>query len=246
MPSPPKRNDEEESGRPSAKRVRTDEQLDRKRQKDRAKHKANRAESKTQLSNIENDVIQVRAHLELLLSKLGALGNTPPSQSSPSQRAGFEKGSPWADTQSSAAGDSAASESIAGNSPAKVAPLTNTNIPQLPNISTSSVCRCGIDHPITECPRYSGVALLFHAHSAMAANPNFMSSLPRSPTVANYMLMDDGNPVSKLLGQSARQFSTKNVETLWGFIFLTYRLFRVSNARPMSNPLPQQGTMATD
>lgn len=225
MSPPANGNDGEDSSQPPKKRVRTDEQLDRKREKDRAKHKANRAESKTQLSNIEQDVAQVRSHLEHLLFKLESLGHVTSTESSPPRGStlgeiGRERGGSWTDTQSSTAGDS----------PAKAAMPAVIALPQLPNISTPTQCRCGIKHAIADCPSYSGVAMLLQTHSTMAANPGFMANLPRSPTVTTYMMMDDSNPMSKLIINNVRQFPTKNVETLWAFIFLCYRLSRVSHA----------------
>lgn len=232
----------ESSQPPPAKRPRTDEQLDRKRQSDREKHKANRAETKTQLGNIERNVEHVRSQFDLLLSKIGLLANpglihalsdqSTPSEASTSdmpstsqgQRRGPESSSGlWTDAQSS----------IASDSPAKATPIVSATLPQLPNMPSMMPppCRCGIKHTLaTDCPSYLGLAMLYQTHMMLASNPDFLTNLPRSPTTTNYMLLDGGNPLSKVLGHGLRQFPIKTVETLWAMLFVNYRMFRVSDA----------------
>lgn len=58
--------------RPS-KRARTDAQLEQKRMVDRVKQKANRAESKTRLENIEKDVTFLRETIGNLVQQLNAI-----------------------------------------------------------------------------------------------------------------------------------------------------------------------------
>ena len=60
------------SDRPN-KRARTDAQLEQKRMVDRVKQKANRAESKTRLENIEKDVIFLRETIGNLVQQLNVL-----------------------------------------------------------------------------------------------------------------------------------------------------------------------------
>ncbi|CEJ92692.1 hypothetical protein VHEMI08326 [[Torrubiella] hemipterigena] len=66
---------DEDGRRP--KRVRTTEQLQRKRESDRVKHKINRAESKTRLEHIEQEVITTRKNVDELMAVLELLRANP-------------------------------------------------------------------------------------------------------------------------------------------------------------------------
>ncbi|TWU70913.1 hypothetical protein ED733_000319 [Metarhizium rileyi] len=213
-------------GQPPEKRARTAAQLAQKRQADKIKHRANRAENKTRLENIERDISFLR----------DTSGRDSPHDNP--EPAASETDAPvivspfintWLESSSKAERSATTSAS---------ASTDHLGIPhEPPSISSSSPspyrlalvdCRCGLQHhDQTDCLELKSFTMLLESHQTLSRSPNLVLSIARNPTLSNMLLhTTTDNPLTKLIGTTLKQFQARNAETLCGLYFLVYRMLR--------------------
>lgn len=112
---------------------------------------------------------------------------------------------------------------------------TDTQDPKTPQteipttIATSGSCFCFILHQSPfECMEYRALQLLLSAHMVINQNPVAAQLYPRTPSMANLLLLDnDSNPVVNMLGQVMKRLRPPSLVDTMGVYLIMYRLFRV-------------------
>ena len=229
--------------KPPTKRVRTDAQLERKRQADKLKHQLNRAESKTRLESIEKDVSFIRDTL------CGLLGQVPQHQlpeDTLEDASATEKRSPSTAINNWIEYTMASTRQRMNSAPDANQPLgafpQNSGPQTQPQDGAASVasisshpntvveCHCGREHnDPSECLEFTSFNVLYESHKALQERPLLALSIHKNPSLPNMLLHSiHDNSLTKLIGSALRQYGLANAETTCGLYLLVYRLLRVS------------------
>jgi hypothetical protein len=237
---------------PNKVRVRTEEQLARKRLADRINHKVRRGKEKGRVERLEAEIESLRGELEILRRERqeSREETATPNENdiaSPSVMAAERAPSPllarYIDEERS--GSDSVNHSTSPTLPrTELLQLIKANYtPEVmregvENVGTPSrwplivICSCGIEHKTkSECLEYATYRILLRAHVAISNGSLAFAHLPRTPSLANLLLHStDDNPVVAALSDMFKQFETSSMPVLFGLYILLYRLLRVCQA----------------
>jgi hypothetical protein len=254
---------EDNKERKAKPRIRSDAQLARKRSVDRLHHQAKRVKDKNQLDSIEDGTTQIQQSLQKLADEVRQLnliirGPTvlPIALGSPSQPPSVSSTDVYATTSELESGD----EQRTDFGPIGVHDSTPSISPDAQSLASMLVdsiystqdagadwaradyvrvaCRCDLperliaDHE-SSCFELATYTLLLRAHRGLSRGENIVKTLPRSPSVANMLLLQDDNPIAMTLNFIFKNGPPmKSLPIAVAAYFIMFLFLRVSNRLP--------------
>lgn len=213
------------------KRQRTEAQLARKRQLDRANYKMKRDQAKAQMDHMVNQIHALQERFESVSYQV--------------QRLEARVNGHSRDSLLEALGRSPFDLNLSTPAPQfELWQLSPAAIFQMSQRMLVVDCRCGVPHRTQlDCLEYTTVFILLETHESLAGSlmPS-IPQLPRTPSLIHiFRPFASTNPVSWILASFIQQVYPPDIRTLFALYLVMYRFLRVSFSivhHPHSTPFP--------
>ncbi|KAF2190083.1 hypothetical protein K469DRAFT_438114, partial [Zopfia rhizophila CBS 207.26] len=214
-------------------RVRTEEQLARKRHADRLNQKARREKDKNRIHRLEVDIETLRAEIRALRSVANTFPfpiqrPTSPLLTRPIENVEDDREHGKQRSSSPPLPRTELLQVLAASySPAAISSAVRSVVPsgRRPLIV---FCVCGIEHKSkSECLEYASYRILLRGHVALSNGTPAFTRLPRTPSLPHLLLQStDDNPVIATIAPVFQRFVFPTIPGLFGLYILVYRLLR--------------------